>query len=552
MFTPPSEKDGARLELDENCGQPRFYGPTSQLYIQRRSYADVSDAMGAYDEPNADLTMESAPLRDLLFHTFWRAQPNSVVVVDKPLFEAGYRPSSRSEYYSTFLVNSLLACATRMSTSEGVRALGGRFVDRAKVDIAQELENPNIATLQAFLLLSDFEATRGRDRLGYMYCGKHKSICTRDTVMLTLMQGIACRLVFDLGLPESCDDLITQGRMSAAEGRFRHTLFLGSYVFDKLWSLYLGRPSAIPVYMLEAAHQRCIASGWSGPETLEPWVGLCTDMSEVTDILNSTTPLDLVARERLVDLDTRIRHRSEALPPTLMLQEDKVAELPVHAYGLYIQFNGIRIVLHRLLSKATAHDNTNTGIPSPESARLDHSRAIMHESAVRIARLVSAYQQICGIENAITVMLDNVYVAAAVLISHLLRLVPHDTSTSTHRDLHWLRSLADMLTKAQKHYPVTARMRATLSSFVENTALAGTFGGLTRPPSQAPTNGGQNHGPTDTEAFNAETPNLASGQNAEIFEDFFGEHAEQVFQDMDLNNMMSWVLSPTLENVGGI
>ena len=79
---------------------------------------------------------------------------------------------TRSEYYSSFLENALLSCATRMSTSEGVRALGARYAARAKAEIAQELEYSNIATLQGFLLLSDFEATRGRDRLGYMYCGK--------------------------------------------------------------------------------------------------------------------------------------------------------------------------------------------------------------------------------------------------------------------------------------------------------------------------------------------------------------------------------------------
>ena len=172
MFTPPSDKDGSRLDIDENLGQPRFYGPTSQLYIQRRSYADVNDVPSGYDEPAADLNMDSVPLRGQLFHTFWRIQPNSVVTVDETLLEAGRQANRRSQYYSPFLENSVLACATRMSTSEGVRRLGGQYADRAKSEIAQELENPNIASLQGFLQLSDFEATRGRDRLGYMYCGE--------------------------------------------------------------------------------------------------------------------------------------------------------------------------------------------------------------------------------------------------------------------------------------------------------------------------------------------------------------------------------------------
>ena len=171
-LTPPREKDGSRLEVDENHGRPRFYGPTSQLYIHRRSFADPSDSPGRYDEQGAALNIDSAPLRALLFHTFWRIQPSSVVIVDQAFFEAGRESIGRSEYYSPFLEHTILACATRMSTSEAVRTLGAQYADRAKAETAVELENPNIATLQGFLMLSDFEATRGRDRLGYMYCGK--------------------------------------------------------------------------------------------------------------------------------------------------------------------------------------------------------------------------------------------------------------------------------------------------------------------------------------------------------------------------------------------
>lgn len=87
-------------------------------------------------------------------------------------FEAGKLSRIRSEYYSPFLEHSILACATRMSTSSDMRAFGSHYADQASTVIAQELRNPNIATLQAFLLLSDYEATCGRDRLGYMYCGK--------------------------------------------------------------------------------------------------------------------------------------------------------------------------------------------------------------------------------------------------------------------------------------------------------------------------------------------------------------------------------------------
>lgn len=375
-------------------------------------------------------------------------------------FEMGRNSPTRSQYYSEFLENSILACATRMSTSPGIRTLGPRYADQASSQITQELQKPNVATLQGFLLLSDFEATRGRDRLGYIY------------------SGIGCRMVFDLGLQESCSELINRGKMSPSEGLSRHILFLGAFVYDKLWSLYLGRPSSIPVSHLTGAQRRIAEQGWEIPATLQAWAGLAADISEVTDILNSDTPLDWRSLEGLFELDNRISQRCAGLPASLQLNESRVSDLPASAYGLNIQFRGIRIVLHRLLSKAIAQNGNS--IASPQRERIQHSRSVMRENAVSIARMASVYQQIFGIENVITVMLDNVYVAAALLISHILRTEQQDpirpTSSSLEMDVRWLRCLADMLQKAQRHYPVTSRMRYTLCNLVAGTSLAGIFG----------------------------------------------------------------------------
>lgn len=181
-LTPSSEGDPSRLDLDEADGQPRLYGPTSQPYIQRHSVAVETEEAAEDDE---GLNIDSAPLRALLFHTYWKIQPHSIIIVDEGFFVQGRDAGRRSEYYSSFLEDAVLACATRLSTSHGVRALGAKYVERAKAAIANELERPNTATLQGFLLLSDFEATRGRDRLGYLYSGKNK-LSSQEGVSLML------------------------------------------------------------------------------------------------------------------------------------------------------------------------------------------------------------------------------------------------------------------------------------------------------------------------------------------------------------------------------
>lgn len=320
---------------------------------------------------------------------------------------------------------------------------------------------------------------------------------------------------------------------------FRHTLFLGTFVFDKLWSLYLGRPSAVPITILDIAHQRSLNAGWAGPPTLTSWVNLCSDMSQISDILNRSAPLDLDAQARLTDLDAKIQARCEALPFWLQLNESQVSELPVIAYGLHIQISGLRVVLHRLLSKAimqAAPDARDGSMRDQHSRCYEHSCHIIYENAIRIVRLVLAYQQICGIENVITVMLDNMYVAAAVLVSHLLRLPPDNLSNSAGRDMQWLRSLADMLFKAQRHYPVTVRMRSSLAALVDDTVLAGTFGTfMSNDTVQRSSLQNTDYAPgTQCNAGAA----VAGSQDIGMLEQGFIGNDDRLFQDMDLRNMM--------------
>jgi hypothetical protein len=116
--------------------------------------------------------MDSAQLRKALFRIFFKIHPNAQVIVQEDLFRRDRAKGGRHQYYSSFLENAILAAAARNSTSSVVRKLGKLYAERAEFHISSELKHPNIASLQAFLVLSDFEATRGRARLGWMYSGE--------------------------------------------------------------------------------------------------------------------------------------------------------------------------------------------------------------------------------------------------------------------------------------------------------------------------------------------------------------------------------------------
>lgn len=160
------------LDTDSSPGMVRYYGPTTQLYLQSSSDTDA-DRRSSTATTVIDfvIDMDSPQLRESLIQLSWSYYSRSVSIIDEQLFMAHRKTKERSQYYSNFLECALLACVTRIRTSQAMRPLGRSYADRAKQDLVYELENPTIATVQGLLLLSEFEATSARDRIGWTYSG---------------------------------------------------------------------------------------------------------------------------------------------------------------------------------------------------------------------------------------------------------------------------------------------------------------------------------------------------------------------------------------------
>lgn len=276
--------------------------------------------------------------------------------------------------------------------------------------------------------------------------------------------GIACRLLFDLGLHEDCSKLVKEGILSEADAKLRKELFLSSFVHDCLWALYLGRPCCVPLQSVNKVEKSNI------PPTLGHWVELCTYIAELTDILNGFGPLvmDDHTVDRLQSLSARIDNSYKSLPGPL--SPLNVAGLHETAYGLNMQYCGIQIVLHRAIIKALC---SNEAI-DPQDARIGTSRRITEENAMSICQLVLAYREIFGVENFITVMLDNMYIAVGTLITHALH-PPENESAAIPDLIRYLRIICETFDALQKHYVVAEKMRQTLATVTENTILASIF-----------------------------------------------------------------------------
>lgn len=150
-----------------------YYGPTTQPHIQSPSDEVVGDRGEDDIVPSMPLNMDSFPLRKTLLNLYFKLQHRFQILINESLFMADWSLQKRSQYYSSFLEDAILAFSTRHSTSSAVRKLGEKYAARCKTHIAMELDDPKIGSLQGLLLLGDFEATRGRARIGWTYCGEY-------------------------------------------------------------------------------------------------------------------------------------------------------------------------------------------------------------------------------------------------------------------------------------------------------------------------------------------------------------------------------------------
>jgi hypothetical protein len=120
------------------------------------------------------ISPDSSQVRNLLLDIALRYFDLHVNFVNQWHFHTHREMGIKSDHYSIFLENTLLACATRTSTSVAVRRLGKVYIERASRDIPSELLDPTLATLEGFFILADYEASQGHDRLGWTYIGELK------------------------------------------------------------------------------------------------------------------------------------------------------------------------------------------------------------------------------------------------------------------------------------------------------------------------------------------------------------------------------------------
>lgn len=154
---------------------PSFYGATSHPHVTSPGGGSDVSRSEAFDFVGIDLDPSSPHLQRQLLESFFKYQTLWVDVVDKEMFLLHQGSGQESRWWSEFLENVMLACGTRLSTSQTIRALGAKYCEKACALALEAMSEPTPANLQGFLLLSEYEVTKGNDRPGWMYCGQSKA-----------------------------------------------------------------------------------------------------------------------------------------------------------------------------------------------------------------------------------------------------------------------------------------------------------------------------------------------------------------------------------------
>ncbi|CCX08251.1 Similar to Nitrogen assimilation transcription factor nit-4; acc. no. P28349 [Pyronema omphalodes CBS 100304] len=253
LETTLSSKMGA-LRLEEG-GQVRFIGATSNLMLLPPSENDVreDDKPGPSTMPNSnDFPISSwtnvTHDRDLISHLmnlyFTYHYPFFTTLSKAPFLRDFHRGPQEPKpghivYCTPLLVNIMLALGCHFTSWEGARAnpkdpttAGDHFFREAKRLIFEndEHENPRLTTVQALALMSVREAGCGREARGWVY------------------SGMSFRMAMDLGLHLNPEEL--GNKMEHLELDARRITFWGCFLFDKCWSLYMGRMPQLPSAMV--------------------------------------------------------------------------------------------------------------------------------------------------------------------------------------------------------------------------------------------------------------------------------------------------------------
>ncbi len=172
----PREPNNTPLTVDER-GQLRYFGYSSYMRMvsvfPRSVSSPKADApYSSIDPVDSEAAAHSPTTQARLIDLFFEYQNAAIPILDEQAFRQGYATDERSDYFSHFLLYSVLLRALNFDeTLPNQEALASVYTQCARSRLIFEIENPKIATIAGLCLFGYYMAGLGSDRASWLYPG---------------------------------------------------------------------------------------------------------------------------------------------------------------------------------------------------------------------------------------------------------------------------------------------------------------------------------------------------------------------------------------------
>lgn len=119
---------------------------------------------------------DSVETHSHLMDLFFQYQHATLPILDETAFRESYAHNTRTEYYSSFLLNSILLRAIKFAAIPHADKLKSIYLRRIRNELLFEIENPTIATIPALCMFGSYLAGEGSDRACWLYPGKSSRV----------------------------------------------------------------------------------------------------------------------------------------------------------------------------------------------------------------------------------------------------------------------------------------------------------------------------------------------------------------------------------------
>ncbi|KAF3479687.1 putative Fungal specific transcription factor [Arthroderma uncinatum] len=382
-----------RYQLNyDSEGQLRYFGPTSSLHLTDTVASSIVRTWGEFStSPKVDVCEIDPETQDYLLNLYWKFQHTELQILHKEAFLRDMA-TGQTKFYSKALLYCIMACAARISHRPEIRAmvlspglspteeLPPLFAAASKL-VDEELKRPHVTTVQSLLLLSVIYCAFSQDTKGWV------------------LTGTACRLALDLGLHRDCSSL--SDRMTPMDMEARNIAFWGCVVFDRLWSLYLGRQYCLRLDGEVTAPRPGAAVNGMTPSwearLADAWSGLLEIVGFICESLNQNK----CTMSRVNELGDRLKGWYDGLHVSLQYQRDSPPSVSV----LHMQYCAAVILLYRPLANFGIEDSERSGYSS-------QFRLICVKHAIDATRYMEDYRVNYG--NATTLSGISLHVISTV------------------------------------------------------------------------------------------------------------------------------------------